>query len=273
MKIISFAVCGMALYLLLCGAAFAAPTGAIISGEKAAEAEALMQYLTGAVEGEGKKTVLVSCGVRCPRCGVFDKLITEFMPEEVRKQYQFRWTFFPDEEYPGLFFPMENIPGAGIKQLYAEGKPRDLQNPDLIKAITAKNDMIYVRIASLFPSRGGVTPNIYIKTPEGIRRFTLEDFREATPGEILSDAMHIPQKDMPSIIRDEEAFTPLPPGKHVYASKRTMIRMFPTEDAPVFQALDKHRGGPASGENDEWISMPLQSGGAMFIKKSDSFLQ
>lgn len=273
MKQTSLAVCGMALYMLLCGAAFAAPMGVIISGEKAAEAEVLMQYLTGAVEGEGEKTVFVHCGVLCTRCGVFEKLIREFMPEEVRKQYQFRWFFFPDEETPGLFFPMENIPGAGVKQLYEEGTPRDLKNPDLIKAIIAKNDMIYGKIVSLFPSRGGMTPNIYIKTPEGIRRFTLEDFREAMPDEILSGAMHIPQKDLPFIIREEGAFTPLPPGKKVFATKDTAIRIFPAEDAPVYQMMEKNRGSSASGENAEWISIPLRPSGAVFIKKSDSFLE
>lgn len=149
---------------------------ATAQGDNATQVEQLLKYLSYTETGDGDKVIYMFCGAQCPRCA---QMYIAFEKEPMfKKEFQVRWVlYFGATEY---LFPLEQKPGAGIKELYSNPKqiePRQIEDPLRLETIVKYNDLLFEMIKGRFDGKPSVdsTPFIVFKTQAGFTYGSPED--------------------------------------------------------------------------------------------------
>ena len=256
--------------LLLCTGAVAQEGVLKASSEKTEQIESWLRYATVAKTGAGKKTVFVFCNIECPRCARFSAMV-EALPENVQKEFEFRWILSRARDN-GLLYSLEN-PTSSIFETFREQKPKPIIDEQGLMMGITYNAVIGGQVAELFPrySDGSLnyTPVFVFKTDDGFEKRSLESLEGQPMEKIFSQAQHVEGKELIPIVK--QVFTKFEKQQDRYftVTEAAQLRLLPADDSPVVSILDAGFTTSPIGEDEDWISVEMQSGIPFaFVKKT-----
>lgn len=151
----------------------------------------MLKYLTYTAEGNGEKVLYVLCGPRCPRRAMmYEAFAAESaVNSQFGRALQIRWVLYPSDN-PNDLFPLENKPGAGIKELFTDmvsQQTRVGDDPARLERLAGYNSVLHSSLTPLFEGTisGRYTPFIIFKTADGFLYGSMEDFRGSPPQNYL----------------------------------------------------------------------------------------
>jgi len=232
-------------------------------GEKAVQVEQLLKYLAYTPDGTGDKVIYMICGGRCPRCASLYKAI--HANSQFLEAFQVRWVLYPDVPV-GYLFPLENKPGAGMKELYTDMDqlhPKPVENPDRLKILTKYNALLSAAAFKLFEGNisENMTPFIVFKTLDGFKYGTLEDFQGKLM-EVFSHALPLAKGVNiydSGIVKTMDEAEKLSGYTFSATSKDVPLRFFPDDAAPLIGvSIPKGHGGKALAKTTNgWVGVHL----------------
>lgn len=261
-----FAIGVITVYLLLPLNALAAPAKA--QGEKATQVEELLKYLTYTAEGDGEKVLYVICGPRCPRCAMmYEAFAAEAAVNPLfNKTFQIRWVLYPTNN-PNDLFPLENKPGASIKELFTDmgsQQTRVVDNPAHLERLAGYNNILHSSLSPLFEGSisGRYTPFIIFKTVDGFLYGSMEDFRGESAMEIFGAALTLAAGvDISTMLSTMDGAETLSGQIFFAVGADVPLRLFPRDDAPLTGiAIPKNQGASAMAKiKDDWIGVQVKT--------------